>query len=275
MSKNRSMRNHNGLYPGESLIAWPLRVVGEVTMMFLETLYWTGKAMFSLAVDTRIVITQMARIGYDSIPIISITGFFTGAVLVAQIGFQFSNFGAESAVGGVVALALARELAPVLAAIVLAGRVGSSFAAEIGSMEVTEQVAAMQSMAVSPIDYLVVPRFLACLIMFPILGIYTNFVGYIGGSLVAVWQVRITLLTFKESVIDFLALNDLFGGLIKTMVFGGIVAIIGCFHGFKTTGGAEGVGLSTTSAVVTSIIMILVFNYFLSVMLFNLTGGYV
>lgn len=244
-------------------------------MMFLETLYWTGKELFSLAVDTKITMTQMARIGYDSLPIISITGFFTGAVLVAQIGFQFSNFGAESAVGGIVALTLARELAPVLAAIVLAGRVGSAFAAEIGSMEVTEQVAAMQTMAVSPINYLVVPRFLACLFMFPILTIYTNFIGYIGGSLVAVWQVRITLLTFKESVIDFLALNDFFGGLIKSVVFGGIVAIIGCYHGFKTTGGAEGVGLSTTGAVVTSIILILVSNYFLSVMLFNLTGGYV
>ncbi len=275
MKRREPLKKRRSFSSNASILLAPVSLVGEITMLFLETIYWLGKDLAMLAVDTRSVIIQMARIGVDSLPIISITGFFTGAVLVAQIGFQFSNFGAESAVGGVVALALARELAPVLAAIVLAGRVGSAFAAEIGSMRVTEQVEALQTMAVSPINYLVVPRFLACLFMFPVLTIFTNFIGYFGGSLVAIWQVKITLLTFRSSVVDFLQVDDLIGGLIKAMVFGGIVSIIGCYRGFHTAGGAEGVGMSTTASVVTSIILILVSNYFLSVMLFNLTGGYV
>lgn len=242
-----------------------------MTMIFLRTLYWTARNGLTLSLNLRNLFGQMAHIGVDSLPIVSITGFFTGAVLVAQIGKEFVRFGAETYIGGVVSLSLARELAPVLAAIVVAGRIGASIAAEIGSMEVTEQIKALRTLATDPISYLVVPRFLAAVVMLPLLTVYTNFIGSIGGAMVAIYQVKINFITYQDSIMRLLRVSDITGGLWKASIFGGIISIVACQKGFSTRGGAEGVGRATTSSVVTSIIIILIINYFLSTMLFDLS----
>jgi len=246
-----------------------LVAIAEVAELTLKTVYFVFKGIITFSINLTLLFAQMAMVGWESLPIISVTGFFTGAVLVLQTGLQFKKFGADSYIGGVVALALARELAPVLSAIVISGRVGAALAAEIGTMNVTEQIDALHSLATSPINYLVVPRFLACIFMLPILTIYTNFIGTVGGCIAAVYEVNISLVTFKDSVLNFLELRDLFGGLFKAAFFGMIISIIGCYKGFTTTGGAEGVGKSTTSSVVTSIMLILISNYFLSSLIFN------
>ncbi|PKK92341.1 MAG: hypothetical protein CVV64_00965 [Candidatus Wallbacteria bacterium HGW-Wallbacteria-1] len=240
-------------------------------MLAARTLGWTFRNIFTLRLNLRNLFAQMSHIGVNSLPIVTITGFFTGAVLVAQIGKEFVRFGAETYIGGVVSLSMARELAPVLSAIVVAGRVGASIAAEIGSMEVTEQIKALRTLATDPVDYLVVPRFLACALMLPLLTIFTNFIGSVGGALVAIYQIRINFITYEDSIKRLLSIGDITGGLWKAAIFGCIISIIACHKGFATRGGAEGVGKSTTASVVTAIITILIVNYFLSTMLFNLS----
>jgi phospholipid/cholesterol/gamma-HCH transport system permease protein len=166
---------------------------------------------------------------------------------------------------------MAREMAPVLASIVVAGRVGASIAAEVGSMEVTEQIKALRTLATDPVDYIVVPRFLAAVFMLPVLTVFANILGSIGGALVAVYQIKINLVTYRESILRLLSITDITGGMWKAAVFGAVISIIACDRGLSTRGGAEGVGRSTTGSVVSSIILILILNYFLSTFLFNLS----
>jgi phospholipid/cholesterol/gamma-HCH transport system permease protein len=251
-----------------------IEALGSMTILFLQTLYWTGNALKGGRFSTKNLFDQMSRIGVDSLSMVAITGFSTGAVLVVQIGYQFAQMGAQSYVGGVVSLAMARELAPILTAIVVAGRVGSAIAAEIGTMKITEQIDALETLATNPVDYLVVPRFWGCTIMLFMLTIFTNVIGMIGGSLVAIHQIGLTLIAFRESILEMLMIQDLVGGLFKATIFGAIIAIIGCYKGFTTEGGAEGVGGSTTSAVVVSIMMILAVNYFLTVGINNFNMAY-
>jgi len=251
-----------------------VEMLGNLSILFLQSLYWifhdlrTGRFMFKNLMD------QMSRIGVDSLPMVAITGFSTGAVLVVQIGYQFTQLGAQRYVGGVVSMAMARELAPIMTAIVVAGRIGSSIAAELGTMKITEQIDALETMAANPVEYLVVPRFLGCTVMLVILTIFTNVVGMIGGSLVAVYQIGMTLVTFRDSILQNLKIFDLMGGLFKGMVFGALIGIIGCYRGFTTEGGAEGVGKSTTGAVVLAIMLILAVNYFLTVGINNFNMAY-
>ncbi|HNY12465.1 MAG TPA: ABC transporter permease [Candidatus Wallbacteria bacterium] len=242
-----------------------MSALGEMSIILAKGLLFLMQGKINI----RDLVYQMSQIGVDSLFMVSITGLSTGMVLVVQMGNQMVKMGAESYVGGIVALSLARELAPNLTAIVVAGRIGSSIAAEIGTMAVTEQIDALYTLAVSPIKYLVVPRVLAAALMLPILTIFTNMIGIAGGSFVAVAQVNISLMTFKESILTNLAIRDVMGGLIKSFFFGGIIGLVGCYKGFKTYGGAEGVGKSTTGAVVLSIMLILVSNYFLSVLIVN------
>lgn len=248
--------------------------IGSMSILFLQTVYWTLHNLKTARFSTKNLFDQMSRIGVDSLLMVTITGISTGAVLVVQIGYQFAQMGAQSYVGGVVSLAMARELAPILTAIVVAGRVGSAIAAEIGTMKITEQIDALETMATNPVDYLVVPRFWGCTIMLFMLTIFTNVVGMIGGSIVAVNQIGLTLISFRDSILHMLQIQDLMGGLFKATIFGGIIAIIGCYKGFTTEGGAEGVGQSTTSAVVVSIMMILAVNYFLTVGINNFNVAY-
>lgn len=215
---------------------------------------------------------QMAVVGPDSMSIALITAGFVGMVFTIQVAREFINFGASTAVGGVLTIALTRELAPVLTAVVLAGRVGSAFAAEIGTMQVTEQIDALYILKTDPVDYLVIPRVLACCLMLPILTLFSLVTGTVGGMLIAANLYDIPRSIFLDSAQSFLQLWDLAVATIKSLVFGGLIATIGCSWGLTTTGGAKGVGQSTTAAVVTSLLAIFTANFFLSWLLFQGTG---
>ena len=240
----------------------PIWATGPFMPLFFATCAALSKA------TPREVLRQMAKLGADSLPIVSMTSMCTGMVLSVQTAKEFVRFGAADSVGGIVAIAMARELAPILAGVVVAGRIGAAIAAEIGTMKVTEQIDALRVMATSPTQYLVAPRFLAIVLMMPILVIYANLVGDIGGGFVAMNYAGIGSHMFIESIRGFVESWDLVGGLIKGSVFGAIIAVIGCHKGLNAQQGAEGVGKATTASVVLSIILIFIFNYFLSVMLY-------
>ena len=211
---------------------------------------------------------QMARLGVDSLPIVLLTLLATGMVFSIQTAREFVKYGAQASAGGIVAIAMGRELCPALTGVVVAGRVGAAIAAEIGTMKVTEQVDALRVMATNPVTYLVAPRFLACVLMMPILVVFANAIGNLGGYFVATYYAGISNYTYLHSIEVFAETLDITGGLLKSMVFGGIIATVGCYKGLTTEQGAEGVGLSTTASVVLSIILIFLSNYFLSLVIY-------
>lgn len=210
------------------------------------------------------IISQMAHLGADSLLIVTLTLLFTGIVFTLQTASEFIRFGAESTVGGVISIAIGRELGPVLVGVVCAGRVGAAITAEISTMKVTEQIDALRVMAVSPIDYLVVPRMLACMIVVPVLTVFGDVIGVLGGYLVAVYYTHISDHTFMQSIQAFAVTLDLTGGLIKASFFGNVIAVLGCYYGLHCPDGAEGVGIATTRTVVSSIIVIFILNAILS-----------
>jgi phospholipid/cholesterol/gamma-HCH transport system permease protein len=224
------------------------------------------KWMFKKPFDFKNIIKQMVHIGYDSIPVVFIISLFTGMVIALQTGLTLEKAfkGMSQFIGGVVAVSMARELAPVLTALIIAGRIGSSIAAEIGTMQVTEQIDALKTLATNPVHYLAVPRFLALTFMLPCLAMFADFIGWIGGAIVSVIELDTPFLTYYYHSQSTLKMGDIVSGLIKSCFFGMIIAIIGCYKGFNTKGGAEGVGKSTTSAVVLSSILILISDYFLT-----------
>jgi phospholipid/cholesterol/gamma-HCH transport system permease protein len=235
-----------------------------------------GQVLFHLLrgkIHRRNTIEQMAAVGPDSLLIALVTAIFVGAVFTIQVAREFIRFGAGSTVGGVLALALTRELAPVLTAVILAGRVGSAFAAEIGTMRVTEQIDALYMLKTDPIDYLVTPRVIACCLMLPILTLMSLITGMIGGLLVATNLYNLSQTVFLDSARNFLSIWDLFSTLIKGACFGAMIAVIGCSWGLTTTGGAKGVGQSTTTAVVTALLSIFIVNFFLSWVMFQGLGS--
>jgi phospholipid/cholesterol/gamma-HCH transport system permease protein len=215
---------------------------------------------------------QMAIVGPQSLSINALTAAFVGMVFTIQVAREFLHFGAANAVGGVLAVALVRELSPVLTAVILAGRVGSAFAAELGTMQVTEQIDALYILKTDPIDYLVIPRFIACCLMMPILTLFSFVVGMTGGLLIATTLYNIPQSIFLESARNFLGPGDLVNASIKGAIFGGLIAIVGCNWGLTTSGGAKGVGESTTTAVVTSLMSIFISNFFLSWLMFQGLG---
>ncbi|MBR8831191.1 MAG: Intermembrane phospholipid transport system permease protein MlaE [Chroococcopsis gigantea SAG 12.99] len=216
---------------------------------------------------------QMWMVGPQSLTIALITAGFVGMVFTIQVAREFIYFGASSYVGGVLSLALTRELAPVLTAVVVAGRVGSAFAAEIGTMQVTEQIDALYMLRTDPLDYLVIPRVIACSLMLPLLTIISLLAGMTGGLFVAEYLYKISPTLFLQSAQNFLQFWDLVSSMIKAAVFGALIAVIGCSWGLTTTGGAKGVGQSTTTAVVTSLMAIFIVNFFLSWIMFQGTGN--
>lgn len=240
-----------------------LENTGQVLILFGQSIYHLR------GLNTTLLVRQMAHLGADSLPIVLLTMLFTGMVMTVQTGHEFVKYGAQSSVGGLVAVAMGRELSPVLTGVVFAGRVGAAITAEIGSMKVTEQIDALRVMAVNPIAYLVVPRMLACMLMLPVLVIFANVIGIIGSYVIATTYTGITSFTFFNSIKVFAVPHDITGGLIKAMFFGLIIAIIGCHKGLTTAQGAEGVGRATTGSVVLSIILIFISNYFLSVILYR------
>lgn len=242
-----------------------IRFLGGAAQLLAETVHYVVRGRVSL----RHIIEQMAVIGTESIPIAVITLFFAGMVLALHTAKEASNYGASGLLGGLVAVSLARELGPTLTSIVVAARVGSAMAAEIGSMVVTEQVDALRSLAVSPVRYLVAPRVIAGVITLPLLTVITELAGGTGAFIVAT-QFGLTWAEFMGSVERFLVAWDLYGGLGKTAVFGLIVSLVGCWHGLTTRGGAAGVGRATTGAVVMSIVLIYAANYVLSDLLLRI-----
>ncbi len=224
-------------------------------------------------IHQRNTIDQMAVAGPESLLIALVTAAFVGMVFTIQVTREFINFGAASAVGGVVALALTRELAPVLTAVILAGRVGAAFAAEIGTMRVTEQIDALYMLKTDPIDYLVIPRVIACGLMLPALTLLSLVTGLVGGLLIATNLYNLPQSLFLDSARDFLNVWDLGSAMLKASYFGTMIAVIGCSWGLTTTGGAKGVGQSTTAAVVTALLTIFISNFFLSWLMFQGTGS--
>jgi len=228
----------------------------------LETLAWVFRPPYR----PELVLAQMAFIGVGSVFIVGVTGTFTGMVLALQMNYALRQFAAEGFVGGSVALSLARELAPVLTALMVTGRSGSAIATELGTMRVTEQIDAMDSMAVNPIQYLVVPRVLASLVMFPALTMLFNALGFGGAYLMGIMVAGIPEGPFIEHTRGFLVPEDVTHGLWKAILFGAAVSVITTWRGFAATGGARGVGEGTTRAVVASSIGILVVDYGLTLL---------
>ncbi|MDY6029025.1 MAG: ABC transporter permease [Acidaminococcaceae bacterium] len=235
---------------------------GEITLLFISTLQKLNRA------DWREIVRQMALLGANSLPIVLITIVCTGMVFAVQTAKEFVKLGAAASVGGIVAIAMARELVPVLTGVVVAGRIGAAIAAELGTMKVTEQIDALKVMAANPVAFLVVPRFIAMVMMMPILVIFANLLGNIGGWIVAHFYAGISSFTYENSIRTLMEFYDIFGGMIKSSFFGAIIAIVGSYKGLNAPNGAEGVGLATTSSVVLSIILIFIVNYFLSIVLY-------
>lgn len=226
-----------------------------------------GRDLLSHGVSVRDLCKQIVWIGVNSLPIVLLTAIFSGMVLALQTAYGLHRFGAKNYVGNVVGLALVRELGPVLTAIMLAGRVGAGIAAEIASMVVTEQVDAIRCLGANPIRKLVTPRLLAGTISMPLLVGVANIVGIYGGLLVAVYELNISAYTYYRSYLYAVLIHDVVDGLIKSAVFGFLVVSIACYKGLKCRGGTEGVGLTTTSAVVTGSITVFVSNFFLTKLL--------
>jgi phospholipid/cholesterol/gamma-HCH transport system permease protein len=250
--------------------------LGSWIRRLLAALFLGGQILLHLKpnkLHRRNTLEQMAVVGPDSLLIALVTASFVGMVFTIQVAREFINFGAGTAVGGVLAIALTRELAPVLTAVVIAGRVGSAFAAEIGTMQVTEQIDALYILKTDPIEYLVIPRIIACCTMLPILTILSLITGMAGGLLIATTIYNLSDTVFLDSAQDFLGLWDLISALIKAVVFGALIAIIGCNWGLTTTGGAKGVGQSTTTAVVTALLAIFISNFLLSWIMFQGSGS--
>jgi phospholipid/cholesterol/gamma-HCH transport system permease protein len=260
--------------PPAGIVAW-LDRLGRTVLAGLDDLgrffyimAWSVLWTFRRPFDGAQLMRQMVRVGWDSIPVVFLTCLFTGMVLALQTFRGFERFHAEGYVASVVALSLTRELAPVLTGLMVAGRVGSAMAAELGTMRVTEQIDALYAMATEPVHYLVVPRVNASILMLPVLTILGDAVGIIGGWLVSVALFGANSYLYMERTFQFLEVNDVTSGLIKAAFFGLILSVTGCAKGFYTAGGAEGVGRSTTSAVVTACLYILLSDFFLTKVLF-------
>ncbi|HEV8433589.1 MAG TPA: ABC transporter permease [Thermoanaerobaculia bacterium] len=232
--------------------------------MLWRTITWAVRRPFEVNEWFR----QMVRLGVDSIPVVFLTAMFTGMVLALQTYNGFQRVHAENFVGSVVALAMLRELSPVLVGLMVTGRVGSSMAAEIGTMRVTEQLDALEALATDPVHYLFVPRVIAGIVMLPFLVVLGDALGIGGGYLVAVKLMGANPVVYESNTYQYLQMNDIWSGLIKAAAFGLILTLTGCVRGYYTTGGAEGVGRSTTDAVVSASLIILLSDFFLTKLLF-------
>lgn len=216
----------------------------------------------------RLLARQMIDIGYFSLPVVALTAIFSGMVLALQSYTGFARFSAEGAVATVVVLSITRELGPVLAGLMVAGRVGAAIAAELGTMRVTDQIDALITLSTNPIKYLVVPRIVAATLMLPLLVLVADILGVLGGFTVGVLKLDFHPSTYMARTWEYLEFQDVFSGLVKAAVFGFIIALMGCYQGYHSKGGAQGVGAATTNAVVSASILILTFNYVITELFF-------
>ncbi|HQB14593.1 MAG TPA: ABC transporter permease [Syntrophales bacterium] len=245
-------------------VLYSVEEMGRIVLLFISVLGW----MFRPPLRLRLIFKQMEFVGVRSIFVVVLTGMFTGMVMALQGYHGFRMFSAEGMVGATVALGMTRELGPVLTSLMVTARAGSAMAAEIGTMKVTEQVDALYVMAANPIQYLIVPRVIAGVIMVPFLTIISDFVGIVGGYFVGVGLLNINSGIFMKNITKMVELSDIFNGLVKAACFGLILSLVGCYKGFHATGGAEGVGRATTEAVVLASITILISDYFLTALMF-------
>jgi phospholipid/cholesterol/gamma-HCH transport system permease protein len=239
---------------------------GRLGLLFFSTLFWMLRPPYRI----RLLFKQMEEIGVNSVWVAAITTTFTGGILALQSYSSFKRFDAEALIGTMVAISMCRELSPILVGLIVAGRVGSSMAAELGSMRVTEQIDALYTLAVNPIQYLIVPRMLACFMMMPVLTLFGDILGIGGGFIVATQIYDLNPDSYIQSSFDFLTYEDVYSGLIKSSVFGIAIAIVSCYKGFTTEGGAAGVGKATTAAVVLSMILILIIDYIMGALFFSI-----
>jgi phospholipid/cholesterol/gamma-HCH transport system permease protein len=254
----------------------PLRLIGHT---FLEFLAAMGRlAAFALSAVSHCLrppfflgqfLRQMIDIGYFSLPVVGLTALFTGMVLALQSYTGFARFEAEGAIATVVVLSVTRELGPVMAGLMVAGRIGAAMAAELGTMRVTEQIDALTTLSTNPIKYLIVPRLLAATIALPILVLVGDIIGVFGGFLVSVYRLQFNAADYISQTWEHLETRDVASGLWKAGAFGFIIALMGCYNGFNSKGGAQGVGAATTNAVVTASILILVSDYLMTGIFFS------
>ena len=242
-----------------------MEAAGEMGVLLFDLARWLPRRPWRL----RNLLRQIEVVGVNSTFVVLLTGLFTGMVLALQSYNGFARFGAESLVGTVVALSVLRELGPVLAGLMVTARAGSLMAAELGTMRVTEQIDALYTMAVNPTHYLLVPRVAAAVITLPMLVILSDFIGILGGYLVAVKLLGINSTLYINKTIQFVEFSDMANGLIKSAVFGLVLSVVSCSFGFRARGGAAGVGRATTQAVVYSSVLILVADYILTSLLFG------
>jgi phospholipid/cholesterol/gamma-HCH transport system permease protein len=256
-----------------------LRFVAAVGAVFLGFLAGTGRVVTfaGLALTTaltppfypRAILREVVNIGYFSLPVVGLTAIFTGMVLALQSYTGFSRFAAESAVATVVVLSVTRELGPVITGLMVAGRVGAAIAAEIGTMRVTDQIDALTTLSTDPLRYLVFPRLAAGLITLPLLVLVADIIGVFGGYLVGVYKLGFNPEAYLNRTHQYLETIDVVSGLVKAAVFGFLVALMGCYHGYYSRGGAQGVGQATTYAVVSASVLILVANYLITATFFG------
>ena len=253
----------------------PLAVVGRFVLGFLAAIgrlaEFAGQAVAHTVTPPyypRLIGQQMLAIGFYSLPVVGLTALFTGAVLALQIYIGSSRFNAESAVATIVVIGITRELGPVLGGLMVGGRVGAAMAAELGTMRVTEQIDALTTLQTNPLKYLVAPRLIAATVTLPMLVLVADIIGVFGGYMIGTQRLGFNPASYIKSTAEFLEVNDVVSGLVKAGVFGFIIALMGCYHGFNSTGGAQGVGRATTNAVVTSLILILVADYFITELFF-------
>ena len=238
--------------------------VGEATLLAL----WSVWFLFKKPPKLEHFIKQLSYIGAETLPVVLVTSFFSGGVIVVETYSTFHRFNAEYLLGAVVAISMARELGPVLTALMVVARVGSAMTAQIGTMKITEQIDALRVLAVNPIRYLATPRVVASTLSLPLLTIVADVVGIFGGWFVAVKIFGVNDYLFWQKMRDIVELHDFLGGLYKATVFGFLIAVVSCYFGFATKGGTEGVGKATTTSVVTSSMLVLIVDYFLSALIF-------
>jgi phospholipid/cholesterol/gamma-HCH transport system permease protein len=237
-----------------------LAAAGRIVLFTLAT-FWQA---FRPPYYWRLVLRQMVDVGYYSLPVVGLTAVFTGMVLALQTYTGFSRFAAESAIPNVVVLSMTRELGPVIAGLMVAGRIGAAIAAEIGTMRVTDQIDALTTLSTNPFKYLVAPRILAGIITLPLLVLVADIIGVFGGFLVATYKLDFSPASYLARTAEFMQAGDVIAGLVKAAVFGFLVTLMGCFNGYNSRGGAQGVGAATTYAVVSGSILILVFDYIIT-----------
>ena len=253
----------------------PLASIGRTTISFFNTIgrisLFFGRALYHCFTPPfygRLLGRQLIEIGYYSLPVVGLTAIFTGMVLALQSYTGFVRFNAEGAVASVVVLSITRELAPVLAGLMVSGRIGAAMAAEIGTMSVTEQIDALTTLSTNPFKYLVAPRLIAGVLMLPLLVLVADIIGVFGGYLVSVYKLGFNPTVYLERTWDILEPLDVVSGLVKAAVFGFLISLMGCYHGYHSRGGAKGVGAATTNAVVSASVLILAFNYIITELFF-------